>query len=423
MIARADPSRFGDIRHGAKRYRLHPGQRDIMQAKQRFIAAFAGTGGGKTAIGPLWIAQEIDRLRRPKTLGLIIAPTYQVLQRATIRALQETFAGTDLQGVYMPSKSRYFMPNGGEIWCLGADRPWSIEGGQFDYAWIDEGGQLKYEAWIAIQGRLGAKLGRCLVTTTPYARNWCYHDFEIRALQGDPDYYVRRWASIENPTYPMKEYNRAKRTMARHRFEMRYNGLFTQAAGICYPDMAACVVDAYEPHPGRMVGGIDFGWNNPFVALAATLYVAEETEGTNGRPRDILYIWYERYRRRTPMWEHAKAMPRDVTYFADPSRPDSINELRMADHTVRGANNDILLGVDAVNSRLYDGRLKISKLCRAIITEAELYGYALKDDEPVGEKPVDENNHAMDALRYMIMGVDRRRVAVREERHVETQSH
>lgn len=413
MIAPAGTVRWGEIVDGRKTYPLHRAQADVLRSRSRFVAAFAGTGGGKTAIGPLWVANEIRRLNRP-ILGIVLAPTYQVLQRATVRTLIETFAHTDLQGVYQPSKSRYFLGGGmGELWCLGADRPWSIEGGQFDLAWIDEGGQIKYDAWVAIQGRIGAKLGRCLITSTPYARNWCYHDFEVRALQGDPDYYVRRWASIANPTYPRAEYERARRTMARHRFEMRYNGLFTQAAGLVYPDLASCIVDPYEPPDGTLVGGMDFGWNDPFAAVAGTLYVAEDTGKTNGDPRDVLYMWYERYRRRTHLWEHAQALPSGVTWYADPSRPDSIDDLRRADVIVRKADNDIIRGIDAVNARLYDGRLKISRLCRAVIAEAELYGYPLEEDEPKGDRPVDENNHALDALRYGVMGIDRRRVAQR----------
>ena len=94
-----------------------------------------------------------------------------------------------------------------------------------------------------------------------------------------------------------------------------------------------------------------------------------------------------------------------------PDDSDSIAELRRAGVKVRGAKNDIMLGVDAVNARIYTRRLRISRECKAMIAESEEYRYPEEDDEVVGEKPVDEHNHALDALRYMVMGLDWRHVA------------
>lgn len=393
---------WGEERDNEKCYPLHPGQADVLVSPSRFTAACAGTGGGKTVLGALWAYIQCDR--NSPTLGLVVAPTYQILARATAPALVEQFAGTHLEGRYVPSQCRYYLPDGGLIWLLSADNPGGLEGGQFDWCWVDEGGQIKFDAWVAIQGRTGQKEAPVLITTTPYGENWLYHKFYSFWQRGDADYYVRQWASNENPAYPEAEYRRAMRTLAPQRAAMRYEGRFVKSEGLVYPDLEACRVDPYEPpDDALLVGGIDFGFSNPFAAIAGSLYELEDG-------RDVLYLGYERYKRRNTLSQHTRHLPADVVWWADPSRPDDIMELRHADHVVRKANNQIALGIDAVTARIYSGRLHISSDCKAVFAEANQYKYPEKDDEVVGDKPVDEFNHALDSLRYLIMGIDSHRM-------------
>jgi hypothetical protein len=383
---------------GAKTFPLHAGQRDVLNAHARFKLALAGTGGGKTALGPIWLMQQIAE--NPGGLWLVVAPTYQIMARATAPTLVSTFAGTDFEGRYVESRNRYYLPDGGTIWLLSADEPQSLEAGQFDGAWVDEAGQISYDAWIALQGRVGQKQAPILLTTTPYGRNWLYKEFYLRFLQHDPDYYVRQWASFLNPCYPKAEYDRAKRSMAPQRAAMRYDGEFVKMMGLVYPDFEECKCEPFHPpEEARRVGGLDFGWNDPFAALAAWVY--EDTQGS-----EVIYIDYERYKRFTPLKKHVLALPKDTRWFADPSRPDSIRELRSADVVVNKAKNSILVGVDAVNTRIYEGTLLIADHCRAVFAEANEYRYPEKDDETKGDRPVDGFNHALDALRYLVMGVD-----------------
>ena len=143
------------------------------------------------------------------------------------------------------------------------------------------------------------------------------------------------------------------------------------------------------------------------AGLAGTLYVEDDGVG------DVLYVWYERYKRFTGMAAHSAAIPFGHEYGCDPSRPDSIVELRSAGHSARGANNSIDLGIDAVTTRMNTGRLKISSRCRALFAEAQDYAYPEDpngEGDTKGEKPKGLD-HALDALRYMVMHVDARRIA------------
>lgn len=402
---------WGQIVDGQKFYPLHEAQRDVLDSTVRFTAAIAGTGGGKTVIGPLWLAKQIQKsiAKNEFFLGMVLAPTYKVLSRATIPTLIETFSGTHLEGTWKESKNLYVLPNGiGQIWCQGVDSPGGIEGGQFSAIWGDEAGQFKNMAWTAMQGRAGAKQAPILLTTTPYGRNWLWTDFYKRFSEGDKDYYVRQWASHYNPAYPKEEYDRAKRTMTAEKAAMRYDGLFTQMEGLVYPSFEQCVLDEDPSNiiamDGRLLGGVDFGWNDPFAALSGLL-----------TPDDILFVWYERYKSETPIEVHAEKMPkfqdRHILWYTE-HEPELVRRLQKGGHKCRNANKAIIAGIDAVNRRILSGKLFVLReACPATIAEASVYTYPEKDEEIIGDKPVDKDNHAMDALRYMVAGIDIRKAA------------
>src|SRR5437764_296015 len=70
----------------------------------------------------------------------------------------------------------------------------------------------------------------------------------------------------------------------------------------------------------------------------------------------------------------------------------------------RGAG--IPAGIAAVRSRLDTGRLKVwAQGCPNLISESELHHYPTKEEQQQGaraEIPIDADNHALGALRYLI---------------------
>lgn len=395
-----------------KFYPIHDAQRDVLDSPARFTAAIAGTGGGKTVLGPLWLVKQIAKSleKNEYFLGMVVAPTYKVLSRATVPCLVETLKDTHLEGRWYESRNVYELPdNLGRIWCQGADNPGGLEGGQFSAVWIDEGGQCKFPVWVAVQGRTGAKMAPVLITTTPYGKNWLYSEFFKRFQAGDKDYYVRQWGSFQNPAYPQEEYERAKRTMTPEKAAMRYDGQFSTIEGLVYPNIADCFVEASPLEVisgnGRFYGGIDFGWNDPFAAICGFL-----------DSDDCLWVFYERYKSETPIEDHASNLPKfahkTIKWFAD-HEPEYIRKLQKGGHKVKKANKAIIAGIDAVNRRIYTGKIKILvNRCPALRAEAETYCYPADDDENiVGDKPEGGDDHALDALRYMVSGIDIKKAA------------
>lgn len=156
------------------------------------------------------------------------------------------------------------------------------------------------------------------------------------------------------------------------------------------------------------VGGIDFGFRNPFAALW----------GVRDRD-DIIWLMGERYRRQEPLAKHAEHLPREVMWYADPSGANEVASLRCAGFLVRKGNNARQPGIGAVSARLREGTLRVlAGRCPNFLAEAELYRYGTGHSHDP-ESPVDEHNHALAALRYLVASMDATRLALPPEKRRE----
>lgn len=184
--------------------------------------------------------------------------------------------------------------------------------------------------------------------------------------------------------------------------------------GLVYSGFESCIVaqgDAGNDGHRPSVGGMDFGIHNPFAAVAGYL----DHDG-------ILWITWCRYKSQTTIAVHSEHLPKDVQWWCDPSGTEQWLALKQAGHSIRpcvhrptrGATgekkNPKLAGIDMVSERMRQGRLKIVRCTETmpLIRELGMYHYD-ETKAPRVEEPVDEDNHACDALRYLVVGLDRGR--------------
>jgi len=369
---------------------LHDYQNKAWQSKKRFIAFCAGVQGGKTTFGAVWILNEAQE--RGRGDYIILAPTYKVLQQSTLVKFQElTPRG---YGEFNKAESTYKTIDGNTFFLRSADKPESIEGITANAIWADEASLMKKNIWLMMQGRVSRTLGRILMTFTPIALNWIYHDIYKPWRDKDPDYEFIQFRNVDSPYFPQEEYERAKRTLTPTQFKLRYEGIFTKAEGLVYPDFGPeHIVDDFLPLGDcRKTGAIDFGWNNPFVALKGAI-----------DNDDVLYIYDEYYQAQRHLKEHATNLDPRITYYADPSGRQEIEELLSLGHDILGADNDVQMGINRVNERIRTNRLRICKGCKWTLDEIETYRYPEGKET---DKPLKEGDHCMDTLRYMVMGID-----------------
>jgi hypothetical protein len=275
---------------------------------------------------------------------------------------------------------------------------------------LDEAARIPDVLYRSVRPMLAVSRGRLVALSTPFGqRGWFFDEWRGNG----PWKKVRiTWRDCPRitPDFIAEEVRALGESWVRQEYECE----FTALEGLVYPDIESAIMTGNEgpssanspspiPNiPGKLVGGIDFGWHDPFAAIWGVL-----------DRDDVLWITHERYAREIPLHEHAAALPRKVLWFADPSGRTEIEELRAAGLVVKSAFNEIRLGIAAVSARIRTCRLKIiAGACPNLLAESQLYRYPnARERQFHGEDPLDENNHAMDALRYLIAALDERYIA------------
>ena len=375
---------------------LHPYQDKAIFAPQRFKALVAGLQSGKTVGGSVWSRIQFDTY--PKETGLICAPTYKILTQSTLPKFFEL--NPDLKRFYKKGDNEILIPNRGTIYIRSTENPNVIEGMTLKWAWADEAGQMKLDAWINLQGRLSILKGNLFASTTPYTLNWLYTDFYEQWKKGNPDYLVVQFRSCDNPYFPKEEYERVKLTMDPRTFRRRYDGLFEKMEGLVYDDFTTHnIIEPKTIQFKEVIEGTDWGYANP-AAIAVigidnnnTFYLVDEFYKSEKTTAEIIVKQREftdKYNIRL--------------HYPDPAEPDRLEEMRrvgLYPREVNKAKDSLKNGIDKVRELIRRGQFKVFNTCKYAIEEFSIYHYP---EEGLKEEPIKEDDHLMDAIRYAIYG-------------------
>ena len=93
--------------------------------------------------------------------------------------------------------------------------------------------------------------------------------------------------------------------------------------------------------------------------------------------------------------------------YIDPSARGLAEEIKRACPfiKIRSAQNDVKLGISRVQKSISFKKILFSSKQRMLLKEIVIYSYDKKSIENGVEKPVKEDDHCMDAMRYYIMGI------------------
>jgi hypothetical protein len=303
-------------------------------------------------------------------------------------------------GVLVENQTTLELACGSRIVCLPGKEETVRSYSRVKLLLIDEASRVPDDLYRAVRPMLAVSNGRLVALSTPFGqRGWFYREWQ----HGEGFRKVRiSWQQCPRISETFIERERA--SLGDAWVGQEYECQFGALEGLVYPDFETCVVDDPIAAPGRGVGGIDFGWRNPFAAV----------RGIHDSD-DVLWITDERYSRETPLHEHAAALKEHagITWYADPSGATEIAELRAAGLKVLRGDNDIRLGIAAITARIRTKRLVVSRsACPNLLAEAALYRYPTSSERTaLGEKPIDEHNHALGALRYLVSRLDARFIA------------
>ncbi len=232
-----------------------------------------------------------------------------------------------------------------------------------------------------------------------FYKNWIQRHRERNAL------YLH-FSMEDNPALSQKTLERYRSMYSGVFYDRYIRGLWVVAEGLVYPFDPVSHVTKELPTNGEYYISCDYGTLNPFsaglwcVSNGRAVRIREyyySGRGEKGQKTDEeYYIELEKLARDLP-----------ITYVVvDPSAASFITTIRRHGRfSVRKARNDVLDGIRLTAAMLRTGIIKIGAGCVDAIREFGLYRW---DDKGEVDKPIKENDHAMDDIRYFCATVMRR---------------
>lgn len=373
-----------------------PWQKEVLLSTEKQILLNCCRQAGKSTVTSALALHQA--LFTPNSTVLLLTPGIRQSGEIFRKVLDAYNAlGRPLKATY-ETQLKIELINGSRIVCLPGKEA-TVRGFSPQLLILDEAARIPDELYRASRPMLAVSKGRLIALSTPFGqRGWFYDEWKGK---GSWKRVQATWRDCPRITEEFIEEER--RSLGDAWVNQEYECLFTALEGLVYPDFEKAFTDLWvPPELGKAYGGIDWGWRNPFAAIWGVL-----------DRDDVMWIQEERYLRQTPLHEHAKALPKGVMWYADPAGRTEMEELRIAGHKVRKGSNDIRMGIAAVTARLRTGRLKVNQTrCPNLCYEAKLYRYPSHTERAMaGENPVDADNHALGALRYLISRLDARFIA------------
>lgn len=318
------------------------------------------------------------------------------------------------------------------------DEPDKLRSLNLNAFYIDEASQTTEAAFTLLQGRLrGPHVRKGFITTNPAGHDWIYQwwvkqDFfktdELRMA-----FKLIKAPSTENTHLPPGYVQSMLDSWSEDRIQREIMGSFDAFEGQVYSEFRrdVHVVQPFKvPQEWSRIIGIDHGYRNP----SCWLWGAIDYDGN-------IYVYREYYEREMLIEEVVKGkktkelvQPGVVSLmkgekiegaWIDPSTKarrattggsdwDAYIEHLPAGFPLMPANNEKTAGIDRVKSYLKQNpqtnkpKLYLFNTCGNLIEEMSKYRYKELRQEQQGKKseneePVKVDDHACDALRYLIM--------------------
>lgn len=235
--------------------------------------------------------------------------------------------------------------------------------------------------------------------------HWFYQEWIKRSRERNALYL--HFEMTDNPGLSKRTLERYENMYAGIFYDRYIRGLWVLAEGLVYDFGEENIVDDV-PESGEYYISCDYGTLNPF---SAGLWCWDGKTAT--RIREYYYSGREEHRNKTDEEYYTELenlvgeLP-VISVIVDPSAASFIEVIkRHGKFKVRKAVNDVLPGIATTARYLRSGALKIHRSCKDAIREFGLYRW---DEKSTEDRPIKENDHAMDDTRYFAMTVLRRKV-------------
>jgi len=280
----------------------------------------------------------------------------------------------------------YTFANGSYIEFFSADMDDKLRGARRNILYVNEANNVTFEAYLQLSIRTNKEI---YIDFNPTQEFWAHTEV---VPQEDADFIILNYqdneALDENIVKEIESAKEKAKTSSYWENWWKVYGLgeIGSLQGAVFNNWKQ--IDKI-PEEAKLIGiGLDFGYTNDPTAIV-------EVYNWNGQ-RIINELCYRSGMLNTDI---AKILPSNVPIYADSSEPKSIDEIRRFGKTIRGVTkgkDSINYGIQVMQSQEYLVTSNSTNLIK------ELRGYIWDTDKSGTKlnKPIDYNNHGLDALRY-----------------------
>lgn len=353
---------------------------------------------------------------------LVVRKTYRTLKDSCFTDLKWATKRLEVENLwefkYSPLEATY-LRTGQKILFRGLDDPLkvtsiTVEYGYLCWAWLEESYEITSEKDFdtldeSIRGELPPHLWKqWMITFNPWnEHHWLKKRFFD--AENDPDilaittnYKCNEWLDDAD----LRLFENMKKNNPR-RYKVAGLGNWGIVDGLVYENWKEEEYTLDQVVNCDSVDGIDFGYTNDPAAVFIGFIDTEHKK---------LYVWDEVYKKglsNKRLYEEIESLHyQKKSYTADCAEPKSIDELRgyglRVEKSQKGKDS-IMHGIQYIQ----DFEIIIHPRCVNFITEIGNYTW---DEDRLGNKinrPIDDFNHLMDAMRYAVEKYAFGRVKVR----------
>jgi len=376
----------------------------IVNATHRYNFKVGAVRSGKSYVD---IAQIVpSRLRAVKDLdglNFIIGVSKETIERNVLQPMREIYTSAIVGTINSRNIANVC---GVPVYCIGAEKISQlakIQGASIKYCYGDEIAKWNPEIFTMLQSRLDKPYSKMDGACNPeYPGHWLKQFID----RDDIDLYVQKYKIFDNP-FLSKEFveNLCKEYAGTVYYGRYIEGEWTLAEGLIYPMYNDAIKEPPEGvQPTEYCLSMDYGTMNAFAGLLFAKYndvwYAIREYYYSGRDTGKQKT-DEEYARDIDAWI-ADILPGErITTIIDPSAASFIALLRKRDHRykVLPADNDVLDGIRETANAMFNGYIAISPKLKNWVKEAGGYVW---DDKCIDDRPLKENDHLMDAMRYFV---------------------
>lgn len=300
-----------------------------------------------------------------------------------------------------------------------AEEPDSLRGVGIDGVVLDEYAFMKNgeEMWNKIiRPALADKRGWAVFISTPDGIYNHFFDLVQKAQSDETGmYHYSHATALDNPHFPEEEWEITKSEYEEKgkilEFQQEFEAKFSNPAELVYHnfDMEKHVVHPSEvPEDGTHIMGIDFGFSpDPF----AVAYILIDKDN-NWWIYDEIYQTELTLQKAEQQIFNKMGEQRFSRIIGDSAAKMDIHSMKRLSFPIRGARkgpDSIKAGIREVFAKLEirEGsgkpKLFVASNCKNTIREFQSYEYTKDAYDKITDKPVDDNNHIMDAIRYLAL--------------------